>query len=376
MICAACHQDTPSRPCEECGEEPLLDGRVVLLKRITTTPNGSTWAATLDGESVCVEAVPAPTKDPQAWADREVLALKALEHSGLPRYREGLLQDGQLYRVRDYVGGRTLASLLGDRRRPTLDRIMSQLAELADVLTYLHEQQPPMMHGNLRATTVLQRDSDERLTLIGLRHIEPGRLMAPDDDLRALGRLAVQLFTRQETEALEDDQGRLSWIQHSSLPEPIERFIDELAQPDVDVPVRDARALGQRLRSLAISAKTPLEQMFRPAPVLQELDVEDLPTAIGERVELKELSAEDAPTEVVDVPDPNEADEASAQSQASGRGAALALSAPPPVARPMTSSSASASAPAEPEAPSRLPMWIGAVVILVVLLALGFFALS
>ncbi|MGN0287731.1 MAG: serine/threonine-protein kinase [Atopobiaceae bacterium] len=100
----------------------------------------------------------------------EARILRELEHPALPRVVD-VLQDGSsVYLVMDLVRGTTLAALVRERGRP-LDApdACSIATQLCDVLGYLHERTPPVVHRDVKpSNVVVQRTGRAKLIDFGI----------------------------------------------------------------------------------------------------------------------------------------------------------------------------------------------------------------
>jgi serine/threonine protein kinase len=92
---------------------------------------------------------------------REASILARLDHPNLPKVSDFFSSGNRDYLVMDFIPGQDLRSLVEETRQlgnfiPTQD-ILSWTAQLCDALDYLHNQNPPILHrdikpGNIRVT--------------------------------------------------------------------------------------------------------------------------------------------------------------------------------------------------------------------------------
>lgn len=108
---------------------------------------------------------------------REAQLLAGLRHESLPVIVDSFVEGARHYLVMEYIPGETVAGYV-ERVGPLPARQALQWAlELADVLSYLHSQQPPIIFRDLKPENVMVADS-QRLKLVdfGLaRHFRPGQ---------------------------------------------------------------------------------------------------------------------------------------------------------------------------------------------------------
>ncbi len=106
---------------------------------------------------------------------REATMLAHLEHPGLAKALDFFEEDEQCFLVMEYVPGETLWELI-QKGRPSLLQVLDWGAQLCDVLAYLHRQQPPILHRDLKpGNIILQSDGRLKLVDFGLARFDvPG----------------------------------------------------------------------------------------------------------------------------------------------------------------------------------------------------------
>lgn len=87
-------------------------------------------------------------------ADTEGSILRKLQHSGLPRFLDEYESDTMLCVVREYVHGVPLSDLL-ESGLLTEAEALPVLLQLCDILTYLHNQSPPVIHRDIKPQNVV-----------------------------------------------------------------------------------------------------------------------------------------------------------------------------------------------------------------------------
>ena len=86
---------------------------------------------------------------------KEVDILKNLHHPNLPQVFDFLQDQDAIYTVMDYVEGRSLSSYIEEGYPFTEQNICYWLSQLADVLQYLHGQEPPILHCDIKPENII-----------------------------------------------------------------------------------------------------------------------------------------------------------------------------------------------------------------------------
>lgn len=113
----------------------------------------------------------------QAQFEREAKVLARLRHPNLPRVIDHFVtKDGVQYLVMDYVDGPNLAELLKAQGRLAPEDIRQWLGQVCDALAYLHGQNPPVIHRDIKPQNT-KITSDGRVILVdfGLSKVGAGQ---------------------------------------------------------------------------------------------------------------------------------------------------------------------------------------------------------
>jgi hypothetical protein len=303
QICAACGAQTETSAfCPACGKSPLLDDRYRLEAILGRGASGITYAATIVATSarVAVKELPIRAFDGvKAFElfDREARVLRQLDHPSIPRvfddFAFGEGKAASLYLVQELIDGRTLDAEL-ETRRFDESSMLGVLAELADILVYLHGLSPPVVHRDIKLKNVMRR-SDGRLVLIDFGavresiEVQGGSTVAgtfgymapeqlaghatPASDVYGLGALAIALLTRRDPATLLGHGNTLDWEASVQLTSKTRELVRELlderpaARPAAAVVAQRARDLvEERRRRSAARAERPRTK--EPAPAL------------------------------------------------------------------------------------------------------------
>jgi hypothetical protein len=263
----------------------ILDGRYELVAPLGVGASGTTWRARRveDGVEVAVKerlVAHASSFRELDRLKREAAFLAELDHPRIPKLVEhAVVEDGPrigVYLVSELVEGATLGAEIRDgAKRCTLREAMLDLAGILDVLAYLHERAPAVVHGDVKPDNLVRRARDGALVLVDFHaarmypaEIEVGLTTAigtpgflapeqlagrsePATDIYAAACVAIALLTRRPLHTLVDDRHRLRWREAIAVPEGVERLLARMLEPSLARRARDARALAADARALA-----------------------------------------------------------------------------------------------------------------------------
>lgn len=87
---------------------------------------------------------------------QEANMLHALSHPNLPHIYNAFSEQGRFYLVMDFIEGKTLQQLLKETNHPLpVLQTLHYAQQLCDVLTYLHQQQPPIIFRDVKPTNIM-----------------------------------------------------------------------------------------------------------------------------------------------------------------------------------------------------------------------------
>jgi len=298
--CGACHEPAPDwrRPCPACGQPVPIAGRWVLEEVIGQGGSGTTWRGTevATGATVAVKELNvrrAHSLKAIELFEREARALESLDHPGIPAFLADVTVEGpgsvSLYLVQELIDGETLPLGRGDERE-----VLTTVAELCDILVYLHERRPPVIHRDVKPSNVMRRQ-DGRLVLIdfgSVRHairdatlggstvagtfgyMAPEQLRGlatPASDLYSVGALAVALLAGRDAAELVDPIRPTAWRREVTVSEPTARLLERLLEPDDTKRLADAAEVARAARALLdggtpATPRTPARRRTRGRP--------------------------------------------------------------------------------------------------------------
>lgn len=139
--------------------------------------------------------------------EQEAKFLVRLHHPNLPRVMDAFIENDRFYLVMEYIEGVTLENRMRDGGDGPLDvhEVVEWGLQIADVLAYLHSQEPPIIFRDLKpANIMVQPDGSVRLIDFGIaRRFHPG---ASKDTalLGSVGYSPPEQFGRSQTDTRSD----------------------------------------------------------------------------------------------------------------------------------------------------------------------------
>lgn len=157
----------------------VLSARYEIVQRIGGGGMGAVYLAKDrnlgDAPRAIKEMIQSPMDNAQrekAIADfkRESMLLSSLEHPSIPTIYDYFHDHvkGQFYLVMKYIDGGDLLTRLNQTRGGRLDEksVAQWASQLADVLDYLHNLQPPIIYRDLKPANLMIDEKNERIMLI------------------------------------------------------------------------------------------------------------------------------------------------------------------------------------------------------------------
>lgn len=294
MLCAACGLEieggeqgtTQERVCPHCEGEVWLDGRYRLMRVLGEGSVGMTYLAERlsDGEEVAIKELSMrrlKSFKKQELFEREAQVLKQLHHRGIPRYIEefvwGVGKHQAFYLVEEYIRGETLAQEMAHRRYDEAE-VVRFLSRALEVVSYLHERSPPVLHRDVKPENIMRREGSEEVVLVDFGVVRDGPVEAeqsatlvvgtpgymapeqwsggayPESDIYALGVVACVMVTRREASWLMGGEGgERRWAEavRQEVSEATFALLYEMLREDYAHRPRVARQLQERMQQIA-----------------------------------------------------------------------------------------------------------------------------
>lgn len=221
---------------------------------------------------VLKEAVIPKEADPQlreqsiTMLEREARYLSQLNHPGLARVFDYFVEDDRHYLLMEYIKGTDLRRYIKENGAIQAREVIDWSAQIAAILSYLHEQDPPIVHRDISADNIILRENDTlaiidfgaansflgtaTCTLIGKQaYIPPEQLRGKPtvkSDLYALGCTMFFLLTSQDPEPISVSNPS---ILKPATPKNLADLIISLTQLEQEKRPASARDVAQKLSS-------------------------------------------------------------------------------------------------------------------------------
>ncbi len=228
-------------------------------------------ASTADGQSVVLkESVvvgkidePATKKARELFA-RETEILSKLHHEKLARVLDHFVENDRDYLMLEYIPGTNLRQLVIERGPQTEENVIAWALQIADVLEFLHTQDPPVTHRDLTPDNLILTDNAEIKvidfgaakqflgtatgTMIGKQaYVPPEQLRGksvPASDFYALGCTMYFLLTGCDPYPLKTSDAR---AKNPSISNEMNSLVLQLTQMEPQDRIIDCSELRQRL---------------------------------------------------------------------------------------------------------------------------------
>ncbi|MEZ4465313.1 MAG: serine/threonine-protein kinase [bacterium] len=236
---------------------------------------GVTWLARREADDLAVvlkQLHIGRASDPKSLElfRREIKVLQRLDHPRIPRWLDDFELEGQVL-VQSFVEGHDLAQVV--RGQVTMDEagLVGWLAQILDVLAYLHHLTPPVIHRDVTPKNILVRpDGSAWLVDFGAVKVGLGGTLAsttagtfgyapmeqfvgkafPQTDLYGLGMTAIAVASGKAPEDMPFAGVRVDVRAITRLDARLTLLLERMTEPDPERRLADARIALEQLRPL------------------------------------------------------------------------------------------------------------------------------
>jgi serine/threonine protein kinase len=272
----------------------LLNGRYAIQEVVGRGGMGTVYRA-LDTRLEIVVAVKEMTEknvsfEERATAirqfEREAKMLGQLQHLNLPRVTDYFVEEDHCYLIMEFVVGETLDAKLREAKGAPLPLpiVLDWSVQIADVLTYLHGQDPPIVFRDVKpANIMVQADGTVKLIDFGIARRftagatkdtllygspgysppeQYGRAQTdPRADIYAMGATLHHLVTGRDPAATPFRFPAIRALD-PLLPQALETFISRCVEMDEEKRIQSA----EEARDTLVHIRTASLLTYRPAP--------------------------------------------------------------------------------------------------------------
>jgi serine/threonine protein kinase len=220
---------------------------------------------------------------------REAQTLVNLNHSGIPKLYGYFIENGYSYLLQEYIPGANLAEEVTETGETYSEADARKLLrEITEILHYLHTQDPPIIHRDIKPQNLMRHTNGKLLlidfgavcraankatssqTLIGSPGYAPPEQIlgqpVPQSDLYAAAATIVRLITGIHPSQLSNRKtDRVEWQQHVTVSEPFRDLLNRLLARDPELRISSASEVLNRL--LDMESVPPLPKGYRTPSV-------------------------------------------------------------------------------------------------------------
>ncbi len=183
IICSVCGNPQPTTAtfCANCGsplfgwgtgllpQNFILQRRYTIIRRVGQGGMGAVYLASDNcspGKVWAVKELASAALSNPAALYQEAQLLTRLNHPNIPKIEEHFSEHNRYYIVMEFVPGKTLEDIVAQRCQPCNNHEVRQWAlQLCDVLSYLHNHNPPIIFRDLKPGNIMLTPSG-RIKLI------------------------------------------------------------------------------------------------------------------------------------------------------------------------------------------------------------------
>lgn len=145
----------------------ILQKRYLIISKIGQGGMGTVYQAKDErlGVKVALKETVVSGEALEKAFEREAKLLAKLRHPVLPVVSDYFFENASQYLVMQYIEGKDLGQLLAERGAFSLVEVLTWAGRLLDALDYLHTQQPPIIHRDIKPNNLKLTDRGEIILL-------------------------------------------------------------------------------------------------------------------------------------------------------------------------------------------------------------------
>jgi serine/threonine protein kinase, bacterial len=168
------HPENPANTlfCIHCGQPITVSHQIrnyQILKTLGQGGMGTTYLAWDQAKLLVLKEMNADMAEipkAQELFAREAKILQSLHHSGIPQYDDFFVAEGRKYLAMELIHGQDLDLYVMEHGTVTLAQAIEWMIQLCEILGYIHQQQPPLIHRDVKPANLLVRTIDQRIFLL------------------------------------------------------------------------------------------------------------------------------------------------------------------------------------------------------------------
>lgn len=104
---------------------------------------------------------------------RQAMTLNQLDHPAIPHFLDFFVETHQFYLVMEWIPGQNLSNHIGEQGPLTPAKAFACGLQVCTVLEYLQQQNPPLVHRDIKPTNLILRYRDGRIVLVDFGVVKP-----------------------------------------------------------------------------------------------------------------------------------------------------------------------------------------------------------
>lgn len=267
-------------------DRKLQEGRIKIVRQLAFGGLSAIYLAQQNEKEMVVikEAVVPANADEQTHKkaaelfEREARFLVKLSHRNIAKVLDHFSENNRSYMVLEYIRGRDLRQLVKQDGPQPEEAVLHWAKQIAAILTYLHSQDPPVIHRDLTPDNLVHKE-DDTITLIDFgaanefvgnatgtmvgkqAYIAPEQLRGKanlQSDIYALGGTMYFLLTGKDPEALMSSHPKTLAPQIS---DPVDSLVACCTEMDASDRPQTASSLEQQIGEIIINNSQVSEQL-------------------------------------------------------------------------------------------------------------------